>query len=138
MAVRITNESILQSMANQIELWVIDKLIPGAINPRTHSDARIAQIAQTATARLAARKLQLKEVPVIVLDHSTEAQKRAHVIADNQLTLSAGGNDELLGIELAVLEQENCDISLNGGSRMKTRSRNCRRHQSPPKHYACK
>src|SRR5229473_2699187 len=35
----------LHSMANHIELWLIDKLIPYARNPRTHSDAQIAQIA---------------------------------------------------------------------------------------------
>jgi hypothetical protein len=39
MAARITNELNLHSMAKQIELWVIDKLIPWARNPRTHSDA---------------------------------------------------------------------------------------------------
>jgi ParB-like chromosome segregation protein Spo0J len=46
---------------------------------------------------LAARKLGLKEVPVIVLDHLTDAKKRAYVIGDNQLALNAGWNGELLG-----------------------------------------
>ncbi len=116
MAVRITNELNLHSMAKQIELWLIDKLIPWARNPRTHSDAQIAQIAASIAEfgfnnpilvdtkagiiaghgrLLAARKLGLKEVPVIVLDHLTEAQKRAYIIADNQLALNAGWNDEL-------------------------------------------
>jgi hypothetical protein len=83
----------LHSMAKQIELWVIEKLIPWARNPRTHSDAQIAQIAASIAEfgfnnpilvdtkagiiaghgrLLAARKLGLKEVPVIVLDHLTE------------------------------------------------------------------
>src|SRR6202451_3717647 len=98
-------------MANQIALWLIDKLIPWAKNPRTHSDAQISQIAASIAEfgfnnpilvdtkagiiaghgrLLAARKLGLTEVPVIVLDHLTEAQKRAYIIADNQLALNAG------------------------------------------------
>jgi ParB-like chromosome segregation protein Spo0J len=47
---------------------------------------------------LAARKLQLQEVPVIILDHLTEAQKRAYILADNQLALNAGWDEELLGV----------------------------------------
>jgi ParB-like nuclease domain len=125
----------LHSMAKQIELWVIEKLIPWARNPRTHSGAQIAQIAASIAEfgfnnpilvdtkagiiaghgrLLAARKLGLKEVPVIVLDHLTEAQKRAYIIADNQLALNAGWNDELLGIELAALQQEDFDLTLIG------------------------
>lgn len=63
---------------------------------------------------LAARKLGLKEVPVIVLDHLSEAQKRAYLIADNKLAENAGWNDGLLGIELAALQQEDFDLSLIG------------------------
>jgi ParB-like chromosome segregation protein Spo0J len=101
----------LHSMAKHIELWLIDKLIPWARNPRTHSDAQIAQIAASIAEfgfnnpilvdtkagilagherLLAARKLGLTEVPVIVLDHLSESQKRAYIIADNQLALVVG------------------------------------------------
>jgi DNA modification methylase len=125
----------LHSMAKQIELCVLDKLIPFARNPRTHSDAQVAQIAASIAEfgfnnpilvdtkagiiaghgrLLAARKLGLKEVPVIVLNHLSEAQKRAYIIADNQLALNAGWNDELLGIELAALQQEDFDLALLG------------------------
>ena len=38
-------EATQQAMVKHIELWLIDKLIPLARNPRTHSDAQIAQIA---------------------------------------------------------------------------------------------
>src|ERR1700751_4777916 len=93
---------ISPSMAQRIELWLLDKLIPFARNPRTHSDAQVAQIAASIAAfgfnnpilvdtqagliaghgrLLAARKLQLKEVPVIILDHLTEKQKRAYILA---------------------------------------------------------
>src|ERR1700676_3425447 len=105
-------------MAKHIELWLIDKLIPWARNPRTHSDAQIAaSIAEFGFNNpilvdtkagiiaghgrlLAARKLQLAEVPVIVLDHLSEAQKRAYIIADNQLALNAGWDDDLLRSEI--------------------------------------
>src|SRR5580704_379289 len=80
----------LQAMVKHIQLWLIDKLIPFARNPRTHSEAQIAQIAASIAEfgfnnpilvdtkagiiaghgrLLAARKLGLSEVPVIVLDH---------------------------------------------------------------------
>ena len=55
---------------------------------------------------LAARKLGLTEVPVIVLDHLSEAQKRAYIIADNQLALNAGWDDDLLRVEIAALQDE--------------------------------
>src|SRR5712671_3068594 len=122
-------------MARHIELWPIEKLIPYARNPRTHSDGQIAQIAASIKEfgfnnpilvdthagiiaghgrLLAARKLQLKEVPVIVLDHLSEAQKRAYVIADNQLALNAGWDEDLLRLELAALQDEDFNVSLIG------------------------
>ena len=85
----------LHGMAQRIEHWLIEKLIPYSRNPRTHSDAQIAQIAASVAEfgfnnpilvdtkagmiaghgrLLAARKLQLEEVPVIVLDHLTKTQ----------------------------------------------------------------
>ena len=122
-------------MAQRIEHWPLEKLIPYARNPRTHSNAQVAQIAASIAAfgfnnpilvdtkagiiaghgrLLAARKLQLAEVPVIVLDHLTEVQKRAYILADNQLALNAGWDDTLLGAELAALQQEDFDVSLIG------------------------
>lgn len=126
---------ISQAMAQRIEHWILDKLIPFARNPRTHSDAQVAQIAASIAEfgfnnpilvdtqagiiaghgrLLAARKLQFKEVPVIVLDHLSEKQKRAYILADNQLALNAGWNDELLRIELAALQDEDFNINLIG------------------------
>ena len=101
-------------IAKHIEMWSVDRLIPWARNPRTHSDAQVAQIAASiaefgfnnpilvdTTAGIiagrgrlfAARKLGLTEVPVIVLDHLSEAQKRAYIIADNKLAENAGELD---------------------------------------------
>ena len=63
---------------------------------------------------LAARHLGLEKVPVIVLDHLSEAQKRAYIIADNQLALNAGWDEELLRLELAALQGEEFDVNLIG------------------------
>src|ERR1700683_4421819 len=122
-------------MAKHIEMWLVDRLIPWARNPRTHSDAQIAQIAASIAEfgfnnpilvdtkagiveghgrLLAARKLGLTEVPVIVLDHLSDAQKRAYIIADNQLALNAGGDDDLLRAELAAWQQEDFNLDLIG------------------------
>ena len=121
--------------ARRIELWPISKLIPLARNPRTHSEAQVAQIAASIAEfgfnnpilvdtkagilaghgrLLAARKLQLKTVPVIVLYHLSEAQKRAYVIADNQLALNAAWDEELLRSELAALQSQDFNIRLIG------------------------
>jgi ParB-like chromosome segregation protein Spo0J len=56
----------------------------------------------------------MTEVPVIVLSGLTEAQRRALVIADNQLALNAGWSDELLRVELAHLQDEDFDLSIIG------------------------
>jgi ParB-like chromosome segregation protein Spo0J len=122
-------------MVKHIELWLLDKLTPPARNPRTHSDEQIAQIAASIKEfgfnnpilvdtkagiiadhgrLLAARKLEFTEVPVIVLDHLTEAQKRAYIIADNQLVLNAGWDEALLREELAARQQEDFNIDLIG------------------------
>ena len=93
-------------------LWPLDKLVPYSKNPRTHSDAQIAQLADSIEefgfanpvlvdtkagillaghGRLrAAQKLGLAKVPVLVLDHLTETQKRADILADNKLAENAG------------------------------------------------
>jgi ParB-like chromosome segregation protein Spo0J len=122
-------------MARCMELWPIAKLIPYARNARTHSDAQIAQIASSIRefgfnspilvdsnagiiaghARLlAARKLQLKEVPVVVLDHLSETEKRAYILVDNRLAENAGWDDQMLRLELAALREEELNLDLLG------------------------
>ena len=121
--------------ADQVQQWPIDKLIPYAKNARTHSEEQVAQIAASikewgfTTAVLvdesgsiiaghgrvmAARKLGLTEVPVMVAAGWTDAQKRAYVIADNKLALNAGWDDEMLRVEFAELELEGFDLSITG------------------------
>ena len=106
-------------------------------NSRTHSDLQIDQIVASITEfgftnpiladadntviaghgrLLAADKLGITNVPVIVLDGLTDAQKQAYVIADNKLALNAGWDDELLKLELSALDEVNFDLSLLGFS----------------------
>jgi hypothetical protein len=119
----------------KVEQRSVGELIPFARNSRTHSDEQIAQIASSIRefgwtnpilidgangiiaghGRLAAaRKLGMDALPVIVLDHLNEAQKRALVIADNKLALNAGWDFELLSSEIEGLGDEGFDLSLLG------------------------
>ena len=65
---------------------------------------------------LAARLLGLTEVPVMIAAGWTAAQKRAYIIADNQLTLNATWDLKLLSSELAGLKEWNFDLGLTGFS----------------------
>jgi DNA modification methylase len=119
----------------RVELWPISRLIPRVTNPRTHTPEQIKQVAASIKefgwtnpilvgadqdllaghARLlAARQLGLTEVPVIQLGHLSESQRRALVIADNQLALNAGWSEEMLQLELQALQDADFNLSLVG------------------------
>ena len=129
--------TVTPAMASRIEMWPLDRLKPYQRNARTHSDTQVAQIAASIvefgfTAPLlvsddggilaghgrlaAARKLDLDAVPVVVLDHLTPTQRRAYILADNQLALQAGWDQELLAVELADLSAAGFDLALTGFS----------------------
>jgi DNA modification methylase len=118
-----------------VELRAIEKLIPYARNARTHSDEQVAQIAASIAEFgfcnpvlvdpndrvvaghgrvLAARHLGLAQVPVIVLGHLTENQRRAFMLADNRIGLSAGWDEQLLRLELEALTQAGFNVGLAG------------------------
>lgn len=122
-------------LADKLEHWPIERLLPYIRNARTHSEAQIAQIAASIAefgftapilagsdgvivaghGRLAAaRKLGLASVPVVVLEHLTPTQRRALVIADNKIAENAGWDEELLRLELAELQDEGFDLDLLG------------------------
>ena len=113
---------------------VID-LIPYINNSRTHNEEQVKQICASINEfgftnpllidekdnivaghgrLLASKKLNMEEVPCIVLSGLTEAQKKAYIIADNKLALNAGWDDELLNLELENLKELDFDISLTG------------------------
>ena len=110
-------------------------LVPYDRNARTHTAEQVARIAASIQqfgwtnpillgsdniviaghARLAAaHQLGMSEVPVIVLGHLTEAQRRALVVADNQLSLGAGWDEELLRSELQALRDLDFNLDLVG------------------------
>ena len=122
-------------LADKIEQWPTDKLVPYARNARTHSDSQVAQIAASIAefgftnpilagsdgvivaghGRLAAaQKLGIATVPVVVLDHLTPTQRRALVIADNRIAENAGWDEAMLQVELADLQGDDFDLSLTG------------------------
>jgi len=63
---------------------------------------------------LAAQKLGIDEVPCMIAEGWTEAQKKAYIIADNKLALNAGWDNDLLKIELQDLESDGFDLTLTG------------------------
>jgi hypothetical protein len=122
-------------LAKHIEHWPPNALIPYSRNARTHSAAQIEQIAQSIRTfgftnpilvdgakgilaghgRLkAALKLELAAVPVIVLDHLTEAERRAYILADNKLAENAGWDDEILAAELREIQAMDFDLAVTG------------------------
>jgi hypothetical protein len=58
----------------------------------------------------------MAEVPVIVLDHLDEAQRRALVIADNRIAENAGWDETMLKAELAALREDEFDLDVLGFS----------------------
>jgi DNA modification methylase len=125
------------TMAKRIELWPVDRLRPYERNARTHSAEQVAQIAASIVefgftnpilvdssdgiiaghGRLtAAQGLGLRTVPVVVLDHLSERQRKAYILADNQLALNAGWDTDLLRGELQDLAELDFDLTLIGFS----------------------
>ena len=119
----------------QIEQWPLDRLLSYAANARTHPDEQVAQIAGSIAEfgfnvpclvdergvlvaghgrLLAAQRLGLSQVPVIRLDHLTDAQARAYRIADNQIALNSEWDDALLSAEVARLKEDGVDLELLG------------------------
>ncbi len=63
---------------------------------------------------MAAKKLGIKKVPVVILDHLSETQKKAYIIADNKLAENASWNEEILASELVDLKENDFDLDLIG------------------------
>lgn len=122
-------------MARAIEVWPISRLKPYERNARTHSPEQIEQTADSirkfgflnpilvdSSAGIvaghgrteAAKKLKLKEVPVIVLDHLSDDERRAFILADNRIAQNAGWDYDLLQEELQHLSEMNFDLELTG------------------------
>ena len=120
--------------ATKIEWRSVETLIPYAKNARTHSDEQVAQIAGSIKEfgfnnpvlvdkensviaghgrLMAARKLGMDKVPVVKLEHLTESQRKAYVLADNRIALNSGWDTSMLSLELQDLKDD-IDLSLLG------------------------
>lgn len=122
-------------LPDRVEHWPIERLRRYERNARTHTAAQVDQVVASIRefgftnpllvdadgvliaghCRLAAaQKLGLPEVPVIVLGHLTPEQRRAYVIADNQLALQSGWDLGVLEAEIEALQVNGFDVELLG------------------------
>ncbi|MGO4917662.1 site-specific DNA-methyltransferase [Pseudogemmobacter sp. W21_MBD1_M6] len=121
----------------KIEMMPPARLVPYARNARTHDDWQVAQIAASIAEFgfcnpvlagadgviiaghgriMAAERLGLSEVPVIMLDHLSPTQRLALLVADNKIADNAGWNEALLSSLLAELRDEAFDLDILGFS----------------------
>lgn len=119
----------------RFEVVHIEQLIPYARNARTHSTEQINQLRSSLREFgfvnpvivdrefniiaghgriMAAKEENVIEVPCVFVEHLTNAQKRAYILADNRLALNAGWDEEMLSVELSELVDEEFDMSLLG------------------------
>lgn len=113
----------------------IDKLIPYVNNARTHSKEQINKLRSSLREFgfinpviidskynviaghgriLAAREEGITEIPCVLVDYLTEAQKKAYILADNRFALDAGWDEDLLRVEIEALQAEDYDVLLTG------------------------
>jgi ParB-like chromosome segregation protein Spo0J len=123
--------------ADQIERRDVSALVPHVRNARKHGPAQIAEIAGLIREWgwtvpilidehdgiiaghgrvLAAQQLSIADIPVVVARGWSDAQKRAYMIADNEVTAHSSWNKELLRVELADLAQQGIDLETIGFS----------------------
>lgn len=119
----------------EMKLVPIDKLIPYINNARTHNAEQINKLRSSLREFgfinpviidgeyniiaghgrvMAAKEERIEEVPCVLADHLTPAQKKAYIIADNRMAQDAGWDEELLRIEIEALQAEAFDIGLTG------------------------
>lgn len=121
--------------SKEFQLVATDKLVPYANNARKHSAAQVNKL--RASLRefgfinpviidkdfgiiaghgrvMAAQAEGISEVPCVLVDHLTDAQKKAYIIADNKLALDADWDEELLRIEIESLKEMDFDVSFTG------------------------
>lgn len=122
-------------LPEKIEMVATADLLPYVNNSRTHSPEQVEQIAISMrefgwTAPIivddenmvlaghgrlmAAKKLKMEQCPVVRASNLSPAQKKAYVIADNKLAENSGWDKELLGAELAFLQEQEFDLAVLG------------------------
>ena len=125
----------MDKKTTEMKLVPIGKLVPYVNNARTHSQGQITKLRSSLREFgfinpviidsnygviaghgriLAAKDEGITEVPCVLVDYLTEAQKKAYIIADNRFALDAGWDEELLRIEIESLQGADFDVSLTG------------------------
>ena len=119
----------------QMKMVSINKLVPYVNNARTHSKEQIAKLRGSLREFgfinpviidkdygiiaghgrvLAAKEENMAQVPCVLVDYLTAAQKKAYILADNRFAMDAGWDEEMLRVEIESLQGEDFDISLTG------------------------
>ena len=119
----------------EMQLVPLSKLVPYINNARTHSPEQITKLRSSLREFgfvnpviidrdygiiaghgrvMAAKEEGIEEVPCVFVDYLTEAQKKAHIIADNRFAQDAGWDEELLRIEIEALQGMDFDVGLTG------------------------
>ena len=127
----------------KMELVDIGKLIPYVNNTRTHSPEQITKLRSSLRefgfvnpvlvdkeynviaghARLAAAKEEgLSKVPCVFVEHLTDPQKKAYIIADNRMALDGGWDNDLLRVELEALQGEDLTYCLQDLTNLSSQS----------------
>ena len=75
---------------------------------------RIAAAKEEGINEAAAKEEGINEVPCVFVEHLSEAQKKAYILADNRMSLDAGWDDELLKVEMASLQEMGFDVGMTG------------------------
>ena len=125
----------MNKTTSEMKLVPISKLVPYANNARTHSPEQINKLRGSLREFgfvspviidkdygilaghgrvMAARAENIEQVPCVFVDHLTEAQKKAYILADNRFALDAGWDEEMLRVEMEALQGMDFDISLTG------------------------
>jgi len=125
----------LGKTTSEMQLVPIGKLVPYVNNARTHSKEQITKLRSSLREFgfvnpviidrefnviaghgriLAAKEENIEQVPCVFVDHLTEAQKKAYILADNRFALDAGWDEDMLRVEMEALQGMDFDISLTG------------------------
>ena len=119
----------------EMKMVSTSKLIPYVNNARTHSQEQVNKLRGSLREfgfinpviidsdfnviaghgrLMAAKEEGIEEVPCVLVDYLTEAQKKAYILADNRYAQDAGWDEELLRLEIESLEGMDFDVSLTG------------------------
>lgn len=120
---------------SEMKMVSISKLIPYINNARTHSQEQVNKLRGSLREfgfinpviidsdfnviaghgrLMAAKEEGIDEVPCVLVDYLTEAQKKAYILADNRYAMDAGWDEEMLKAEIESLQEMAFDISFTG------------------------